>query len=170
MDRDAEREIEMECQQLVCKYYDHVDHYEYEQAVALFTLDVDWIALGVKLDGPNEILKGLYGGLGDGTIRHVLSNIMVDVIDENHAKGRVYGTLYSSPDICYDQHEGPISFEGPTQIVDGLDEYTRTADGWRISQRRGNAIFKRDPSLPVPLQSWAENEGKVAPSGEELDG
>ena len=162
MDRDLEREIESECQRLVHRYYHHVDHYEYEQAVALFTPDVDWIALGVKLDGRDEILQGLYGGLGAGTIRHVLSNIVVDVIDENHAKGRVYGTLYSSPDIRSDQHDGLIAFEGPTQIVDGRDEYTRTDEGWRISKRRGNAVFKRNPDEPVPVQTWAEKEGKMA--------
>ena len=91
MTRDEERAIEWECQKLVRQYYYHVDHYEYEQAVALFTLDVDWLGLGVKLDGREEILEGLYGGLGAGTIRHVMTNIVVNVVDEDHAESRAYG-------------------------------------------------------------------------------
>ena len=90
-----------------------------KQAVALFTPDVDWLGLGVRLVGREEILEGLYGGLGAGTIRHVMTSVVVNVIDEDHAESRVYGTLFSSPDIRYDQHEGPNAFEGPMQFVDG---------------------------------------------------
>ena len=162
MTRDEERAIEWECQKLVRQYYYHVDHYEYEQAVALFTPDVDWLGLGVKLDGREEILEGLYGGLGAGTIRHVMTNIVVNVVDEDHAESRAYGTLYSSPDIRYDQHEGPIAFEGPRQVVDGRDEFTRTDEGWRISKRRGEAVFKRNPDEPLPLHTWADQDGKMA--------
>ncbi len=135
-----------------------MEHYEYEQAVALFTPDVDWLSLGIKLDGYEEILEGLHGGLGAGTIRHVLTNIVVNVIDADHVKSRAYGTLYISPDIRYDQHDGPIAFDGPMQVVDGHDEFTRTDAGWRISKRRGEGIFKRNPDEPIPLHRWADEQ------------
>ena len=162
MTRDEERAIEWESQKLVRQYYYHVDHYEFEQVVALFTPDVDWLGLGVKLNGREELLEGLYGALGAGTIRHEMTNAVVNVVDEDHAESRVYGTLYSSPDIRYNQHEGPIAFEGPMQVVDGRDENTRTDEGWRISKRHGEAVFKCDTGEPLPLHIWAKDEGKMA--------
>ena len=59
------------------RYYDLVDHYEYDEAIKLFTPDVDWLGLGVKLDGRERILEGLHGGLRAGTIRHMLTNVEV---------------------------------------------------------------------------------------------
>jgi len=156
MDETEKMLIEWECQKLMRRYYKHVDHYEYDEAILLFTPDVDWLGLGVKLDGRDEILKGLHGGLGAGTIRHMLTNVVVTVIDGNHAKATAYNTLYSSPDIRYDQHDGPIDFRTATQIVEQADEFTRTDEGWRISKRRGEAVFKRDPSEKLPLHTWAD--------------
>lgn len=162
MDLYQRWQIEWECQRIMRRYYYHVDHYEYSEAVKLFTKDVDWLGLGVKLEGREEILEGLHGGLGDGTIRHMLTNVVVDVIDENHAVASAYNTLYSSPDIRYDKHDGPIPFEHATQVVEQWDELNRTVDGWRISKRRGEAVFKRDPAEKIPLHTWAERTGKMA--------
>ena len=96
MDANQEMAIEWECQKLMRRYYHHVDHYEYDEAILLFTPDVDWLGLGVKLDGRKQILEGLHGGLGAGTIRHMLTNVVVTVIDEDHATATAYNTLYSS--------------------------------------------------------------------------
>ncbi len=162
MDEYQEQAIEWACQKIMRQYYQHVDRYEYEEAIMLFTPDVDWLGLGVKLDGRKQILEGLYGGLGGGTIRHMLTNVVVEVIDADHAKASAYNTLYSSPDIRYDQQSGPIDFKTATQVVEQRDEFTRTLDGWRISKRRGEAVFKRDPDELIPLHSWAADEGRMA--------
>jgi hypothetical protein len=146
MDETEKMIIEWECQKLLRRYYHHVDHYEFDDAALLFTPDVDWLGLGGERRHRDEILKWLQGGLGSGTIRHMLTNVVVTVIDENHAKATAYNTLYSSPDIRYDQHDGPIDFRTATQIVEQADEFTRADEGWRISKRRGEAVFKRDPS------------------------
>ena len=162
MDRDQERAIEWECQRTIRRYYGHVDAYEYDQAVLMFTADVDWMTLDVKLDGRQEILEGLHGGLGAGTIRHMVTNTVVNVIDADHATARSYVSLYSSPDIRIDQHEGPIAFEGPNLLGDLFDELTRTDEGWRIERRRGYGIFKRESDAPMPIHTWADAEGKAA--------
>lgn len=162
MDENQEQAIEWACQKIMRQYYQHVDRYEYDEAILLFTPDVDWLGLGVKLDGRDQILQGLHGGLGGGTIRHMLTNVIVDVIDEDHANASAYNTLYSSPDIRYDQFDGPINFRTATQVVEQWDEFTRTLEGWRISKRRGEAVFKRDPTELIPLHTWAEDEGKMA--------
>jgi hypothetical protein len=160
MDRDKERAIEWDVQKVLFQYYHHVDLYEYKEAILLFTPDADWMSLGVHLKGQKEILDGLYGGLGAGTIRHILTNTVVTVIDENHATARSYNTLYSSHDLRIDKQKGPIHFEGPNLVLDMMDELERTKEGWRIAKRRGTTIFKRNPEKPAPLQGWAKNKGR----------
>ena len=60
------------------------------------------------------------------------------------------------------QIDGQIDFRGATQLVEQADELTRTEEGWRISKRRGEAVFKRNPDEPVPLHTWGEREGRMA--------
>ena len=131
MTRDEERAIEWECQKVLRRYYFHVDRCEYDKAVMLFTPNGDWywFTMGVNLVGRKKILEGLRSGLGAGTFRHVMTNVVVTVIDKVHAESRAYNTVYSSPEICDDQHKGPIAFDGPTLTMDALDEFTRTDEG-----------------------------------------
>ena len=128
----------------------------------MFTPDVDWSAIGVKLDGRQDILKGLEGGLGAGTIRHMITNTVTDVIDEDHATARSYVSLYSSHDIRFDQHAGAIAFEGANLLGELVDDFVRTDEGWRIAKRRGIGVFMRNPDKPFPIHTWADDEGKVA--------
>ena len=113
MDRKQERLIEWACQKVMRNYYKHVDQYEYEEAAALFTEDASWAVMGVDLKGRDQILKGLYAGLQKGTIRHILTNTVVTVIDEDHAEARSYNNIYYSPRGRLDEVDGSLPFDGP---------------------------------------------------------
>ena len=88
MDRDREREIEWDCQKVRRQYYHHVDQREYDEAVLLFTPDIHWHVMRLDLHG-RDAVRGAFGGLTDATIRHVLTNTVVTVIDEAHAIGAI---------------------------------------------------------------------------------
>ena len=163
MTRDEERAIEWDCQKVLRRYYQHVDKREFEKAVALFTPDVDWLCLGVPLRGREEILVALHAALGKSTPRHVLTNTVVDVIDKDHAKARSYNTLTTSHETTYEIGDSPIPNEGANILVDLSEELVRTDEGWRIAQRRAVGVFRRDPQ-PIPLETWARDAGKLAPS------
>ena len=159
MDRKQERAIEWECQRVLRQYYHYVDQREYEKAANLFTPDVDWQAMGVHLKGRDEILKGLVGGLAEGTIRHVITNTVVDVIDETHAVSKSYNADYYEPGVKVEDSDGPIPFEGAHRIHDNYAELVHTDEGWLISKRAVKIIFRRS-GKPVALESWAKAEGK----------
>jgi len=162
MTRDEERDIEWDCQKLWRRYYYHVDHREFELAAALFTEDIDWTnSMGIVLSGREELLKGLYGALGDGTIRHVLTNMVINVIDEDHATARAYNSICYTKGLKYEEHDGPIPFEGPHRLGDNYTEFLRTEEGWRISKRRSNIIFRRNPEERVGLEIWGDEAGKM---------
>ena len=162
MDREQERAIEWECQKIMRRYYYYVDRREFEKAVDLFAPDVDWLSHGVKLDGRDELLKGLYASLGEGTVRHVLTNSVVSVTNEDQAICRSYNTLYYTADIEYQEADDPLAMDGPHRLLDSYAELTRTPDGWRISKRRSLIVFRRDPDEQVRLETWGENEGRTS--------
>ena len=159
MDRKQERTIEWECQRVLRQYYQYVDQREYEKATNLFTSDIEWQALGVRLNGREELLKGLVAGLAEGTIAHVITNTVVDVIDETHAVSKSYNTDYYVPGARVEDGDGPLPFDGPHRLEDNYTELILTDEGWLISKRDVKVIF-RCSSEPVPLESWAQEEGK----------
>jgi hypothetical protein len=161
MDADEERGIEWDCQKLVRQYYSHVDQREFDKAVQLFTPDVEWYSMGVNLHSRDDILEALKPALGTGTIRHVVTNMVVKVVDENHAESDFYHTIYYQAEAEFETHDGPIPFEGPHRTHDQHDWYVRTDDGWKIEKRVSYMVFRRNPDEPVALEAWAAEAGKT---------
>jgi hypothetical protein len=155
MDRDQERAIEWDCEKAVRQYYHHVDLREFDEAAALFTSDVLWEVLGVRLTGRDTLLKGLHGALADGTIRHIVTNTLVNVVDENTADVRFYLSIYYTQGVKVEDNDGPLPFDGPHRIMDQGDTMIRTEQGWRTSYRWGKPIFRRDIDQPIQLETWA---------------
>ena len=162
MDADQARGIEWDCQKLVRQYYRHVDQREFDKACDLFTEDIDWWSMGVQMHGRNEILKSLTPSLGTGTIRHVVTNMVVKAVDEDHAESDFYHTIYYQPEAEFETHDGPIPFEGPHRLTESRVELVRTSEGWRIARNESLIVFRRDPDALVPLETWAQREGKLA--------
>ena len=162
MTRDEERVIEWDCQKVLRQYYHYVDHHEFEKAVKLFTEDVTWKVMGLDLTGRDEILEALYGGLGNDTIRHVLSNTIVNVIDEDNAELRTYTTAYYSREGRREDMDGPLKFGGPHRMGDAFAKMRRVGDEWQIAAREGLRIIFRRPNEPIALEHWGEKEGKTA--------
>ncbi len=162
MDREQERAIEWECQKVWRRHYYHVDRLEYEEAIDLFTPDVDWESHGIKLDGRDEHVNSLHGSFDGRTIRHVLTNMVITVIDEDHAVARAYNTLYYTGEAEFAKADGLLAFEGPHRLIDCYAELRRTPEGWRISKRRDLIVYRRDPNELVPFEVWGKQEGKLA--------
>ena len=55
MDSETERGIEWDVQKVLRQYYHHVDQREYDKATALFTPDVDWDVMGLKVNNHEDI-------------------------------------------------------------------------------------------------------------------
>lgn len=160
MDRTQERTIEWECQKVLRQYYQLVDQRRYKKAAKLFTPDIEWQAFGVNLKGREEILSGLIGGLANGTIRHIITNTIVNVIDENHAISRSYNTDYYAPDLKLEDSAKPLPFSGPHRIEDNYSELQRVDGNWLISKRDIKLIFRRNPAVPIAFETWGNLEDK----------
>lgn len=137
--------IERECERLVTLYCHYVDHGEAARVADLFAEDGTWEGPGVSMKGRAEIRAGFQQRQDHKArmSRHVCSNLLVDVIDEGHAKGAVYLTLYR-----HDGEEGrPFApIEAPVMVGEYADRFVRTSEGWRFQERVTTAAFVKQPA------------------------
>jgi ketosteroid isomerase-like protein len=141
MDRDQERAIEWDCFHTQNRYYVLVDAGDYEGGANLFTEDAVWTLWGQELHGRAEILKGLEDGLGPVFIRHYVSNITVNVIDENNAEVISYVHIYRHE---WDEiKDGTIPTIGAWVLGRHDNKMVRTDEGWRISRRDISSFLRR---------------------------
>ncbi len=134
--------IERECERLVTAYCHYVDHDDAERIAELFTEDGVWKSPEATLDGREAIRKAMAERAANAgrMSRHVCNNLLIDIVDEDHAEGVVYLTLYR-----HDGEEGrrfsPLG--SPVMVGEYRDRFLRTAEGWRITHREAAASFLR---------------------------
>ena len=77
----------------------------------------------------------------------MITNVFVDVVDEDRARGIAYLTLYrhvaDTPSIPGPGSE-PAANTRPAAVGHYQDQFARTADGWRFKARTLHLAF-RDP-------------------------
>jgi hypothetical protein len=134
--------IERACERLVVEYCHFVDHGEASKIAGQFTEDGIWTSRENTMSGRNEIEAGFRRreAATRRRSRHVCTNLLVRVLDENTAEGVVYLTLYRHDD----PDESPVR---PSDIPDIVGEYrdrfVRTDEGWRFQRREIAVDFSR---------------------------
>ncbi len=134
--------IEQELQKMVVTAARYMDTREFDRYADLFGTNglLDRADVG-PLPG-NGSIKKFFANHGSGQlVRHVVSNIFIDVIDDRRATGISYVTTYQF-DNGETQPKLPAPLEGPYMIGEWLDEYIRTTDGWRFARRKTVAILR----------------------------
>ena len=144
MDIAQRMEIERECERLIAQYCHYVDHDEAAKIADLFTIDGVWTNVNITMNGHDKIRAGFQKRQDNRRrmSRHVCTNTLIDVINENEAVGTVYMTLYF--------HDGEPGRElSPTDCLQKLGEYrdrfVKTEQGWRFSRREVVSNFLRNP-------------------------
>ncbi|HJL60414.1 MAG TPA: nuclear transport factor 2 family protein [Pseudomonadales bacterium] len=140
--------IEHACTNLSISYARHVDFKEYDQLTELFEENAQLIT-GAPLVGKESIRKALHGRTDKLRSRHVLTNIYVEVIDQTHAKGITYLTLYRH--IGPESLEAkPILLEGPAAVGHYSDDYILTDTGWCFARRELEFAFQNPGAFTRP--------------------
>lgn len=142
MDLDTERIIEWDCKQLLARYYQHVDHDEFEEAANIFTHDIVWRWRQWSVTGRENMLKDLRSSLTGVHIRHLISNTVVKVIDLNNAQSLSYVTIYTHKEKLESGTAGLL--KGPDFINELQDKLVCLDDGWHIAERHISTAFERE--------------------------
>lgn len=126
--------IERACQRLVTEYCHLVDHGEAAKVADQFTDDGVWTSRENTMTGRTAIARGFAARQANTArmSRHICNNLLIEVIDEDHARGVVYLTLHRH-DGAPERHVSPMGF--PEMVGEYRDDFVRTPDGWRFRRR-----------------------------------
>jgi hypothetical protein len=142
MDHKEQLEIERECHDLVVTLCQLSDHGENAKAVDLFSPDGTWIRGGKPYKGRAEMLESFNRGSGHSVIRHLTSNIKIDVKDANTAEGVTYYlAINHDPGTATPKLPLPLN---PFSMGEWHDKFVKTPSGWRFSFREVKRIFQRE--------------------------
>ncbi|QQO23717.1 nuclear transport factor 2 family protein [Bradyrhizobium diazoefficiens] len=129
--------IEHKCTRLIYDYANFVDFDEPVKAADLFTDDGSLVLKnrGKTLSGRKEfetLYQNQQAGQRSGKLlqRHVVSQVMIDIKDADHASSQSRITLYRAE---WDLKQGPCPQVHPVIFV-WEDEFVRTSEGWKISK------------------------------------
>jgi hypothetical protein len=129
--------IEQACARLVTAFHVHIDAFEHDKVINLFAEDAVWVhPMMGTLNGHAPMRAYLDAKSRKPAAMHITTNILIEVIDDKHAKGSAYYTLY------YDgEGRNPAPITGPTAVGQYTDEFVRTDKGWRFSRRAPKNAF-----------------------------
>lgn len=128
---------------LFAHYADNGDH---EAIAGLFTPDCIY-ARPFQPDHPFHGRARVQATFRDRPpilVRHIVTNVLVEVLSETTARGTNYLTMLSShKSVVPPQEAGAIYVGG------FADDYVKTADGWQFAQRMGRVVLHQGGPMPV---------------------
>lgn len=136
-----------EIQDLIVDYADAIDSCDIDRLDRIFTQDafIDYRAMGGEFGGLKKIKSFLKAALPIfKNTQHLISNYQIKV-DGDKASAKIM--CFNPMQLDDEAHDHPVMFLGLWYV----DEYTRTAEGWRISRRveEKSYQFNAPPSVDV---------------------
>jgi ketosteroid isomerase-like protein len=143
LDEAAVAAIERACMRLVLRSIRVFDGQDWAAYASLFTQD----GVFVRANQPDQPLVGreairaaLAGRPASRLTRHLCTNLEVDVLDAEHARGFCYLLLYAGDTSQPDSAAGRPA-DGTQRVGEYRDTLVRTVEGWRIGRREGRLTF-----------------------------
>jgi len=135
---------EYACRLLVEEFTAAIDQQQYERLRAVFTED----AVYARPIAPDTLLQGLAAILAAFATRpasritcHLVTNVSIRFDSADSARGRCGIVLYSSDSGMPESAGKGRKAHGTQLIGEYADRFVRTANGWRIAERRGRVLL-----------------------------
>jgi SnoaL-like domain len=122
----------LDLERTIYRFFLYLDERRYDDLCALMAPNGVWYRQGKALRGPVEVLEALKLRPAGATTRHLITNVIVDMIDDTHAQATHYLAVFfhgaeKPPSL-------PVPIELPRHISIFREEFTRTtSDGWRVA-------------------------------------
>lgn len=123
--------IEHACAKLVLRVFYGMDDLQYDRVTDAFMPDGVWHRAGKALRGRAAILAAMNERDTHRFVRHVVTNLGVDVTDNDHAEGRCYVTAYAGP-----ASDRPPTINAPWLLLTSTHSFVRSHGGWFIAESR----------------------------------
>ena len=143
MELQQRQSIESACTKLVTLFSHYNDNRNFKALSELFTEDGSF-ARPTDPDnytqGRDNILSAFESRPNDRITRHIISNVIVDVADAEHASGSCYATLFLAP-IDAEQAKFGVKANTSQLVGEFTMDFALTESGWKISRQTGRIIF-----------------------------
>jgi ketosteroid isomerase-like protein len=135
--------IEQACTRLQTLYCIHADNSDVDAFTGLFAEDGSVAVPEHAAFVGHPAIRASMQALADMgvTMRHVMSNSLIDVKDDSHAAGLCYLTAYGSTAPADASGSRPMEQAGT--IGHYTDEFTRTPAGWRFKSRVLTRVLRK---------------------------
>jgi hypothetical protein len=122
------------CTDLVLDYAYYRDRPDPVGFASVFAENATLTVMGETYKGRQAIGERLQGAGRGPSFRHLMSTIRIFPIDELHATGVSYVTVYTAP-------HGATEVEGFAGIGEYHDEFVLTPAGWKIASREFKPVY-----------------------------
>lgn len=140
MGREAERAIEWDCAQVLTRFFNYFDQWRYQGMADLFAEDGVWHRQGQALTGRAAILTALAERSTTQRVRHVVTNLQIDVLDPEQAASLLYVTAYRHDSGAKEAE--PPRIRAPFLLLVVPGRLRRTEAGWKIVCMEMNREFE----------------------------
>jgi len=145
MKDEKRHRIEVECGKLPLLFAKYADGGDYEAIAELFAEDCVYarpFQPQVEHRG-RDTVRAMFRDRPPILVRHVVSNVLVEVLSDKEARGTNYVTMLSNHASTEPPQEA-----GGIYVGEFVDHYVKTKHGWKFQSRHG--IIALTQSVPKP--------------------
>jgi ketosteroid isomerase-like protein len=142
VDSISRMQIEHECARLIKVYCNSMDAHDVDRLVGVFAKDGVWQRPGnPPLKGHPEIRQfAEHHGVG-AVSAHYVTNIVVDVVDEDHASSNAYALVFRGKGSAA---AGPLPMPMPRLVVHYQHRFVRDDGRWYIKYKETRWLFRAE--------------------------
>lgn len=133
--------IAADCTRLINEFSWYTDTLDYDKAVALFVPDCIFSRANEVFEGVDGLRAVLNRRASDRRTCHIVSNIVVDVVDSGHATAKAHALVFGHRGMIKEGEEAPLGI--PDSIVRFEAAFRRTDAGWRIAKWHIGLNFRK---------------------------
>ena len=133
--------IEAECTRLINRFSWCTDTFAYDEAATLFVPDCVFSRADEAAEGIDGLLAFLDRRARDRRTCHIVSGIVIDIIDGDNAQGKAHALVFGHKGALAEGEEAPLV--SPDSIVRYEVRFRRTDAGWRIAKWHIGLNFRK---------------------------
>jgi hypothetical protein len=140
MDAEERRAVEIDVARIVPRFFMHLDNQAFDRLADLMAPDGTWYRAGKELHGRAALLQAMDARGATRRTRHLISNLIVDAIDADHAEAVFYSTAFVHTNTAA---EAIAPMELPSSIGTYRATFIRMPEEWRIASLKSQMAFRR---------------------------
>ncbi len=136
---DAVRPIEQDCARAVTAFFVQLDARDHDKQWDQMTSDGCWDRGGKQLNSRKAFLAAMAERPRDLTIRHMISNLLVDVASDGTSAVATFNLIVYR--YLADRGDKPAPMSPPSAIAAFTAQMRPEAGRWRIAHLGGETLF-----------------------------